>query len=104
MAVGLAVPGERLGGWIVCWRIAICHWLHNCAARWPAQLTRQSCLTATLWHPIRQEALLPFLADAGAAVEGAKGVDALLSALMSCWISLRWQRVRRGTEWLHYLL
>ena len=89
---------------MVCWRMAISHWLHTCAARWQAQSTRQSCLTATLWHTTWQEALLPFLADAGAAVEGAGGVDALLSALMSYWISLIWQQVRRGIEWLHYLL
>jgi len=43
-----------------------------------------------------QEALFPFLVDAGAAVEGAGGVDALLSAFMSYWISINWQQVGGG--------
>lgn len=58
---------------------------------WPRPLQPSCCAL-----PLRQEALYPFLVDAGAAVEGAGGSDALLSAFLSYWVSLNWQQVGCG--------
>lgn len=40
-----------------------------------------------------QEALLPFLGDAGASMEGAGGSEGLAAATLSYWASLPWSKV-----------